>query len=231
VLCCLLVHHSEWLTTLDKLIKIRSRLRLAFGVPARKELKGNHFATGKGAFSGLEIPPRKRIWIYRKIMLYQARQLKVTTFAIAVDKAAAHAKGWEPRDSAWTKAIERINRFCQFNKDQAMLFPDAGHGYFIRKKTRAMRRFHNVSSFYGGDALKFAITNIIEDPNERASHDSYFVQLADLNAYAAHRSSYLDPKPDVDSDLWDCLGPTLLTAVNRLRSKREPQPPAIVTCP
>ena len=47
------------------------------------------------------------------------------------------------------------------------------------------------------------------------SHSSYFIQLADWNAFACHRSRYVDPKPNVDEDLWDALGERLLLPVDQ----------------
>lgn len=68
----------------------------------------------------------------------------------------------------------------------------------------------------GGGSLEVLTQRIVEDPNDRQSHDSYFIQLADWNAFAAHRSKYIDPMPGVDRGMWDQLGDRRLLAVNRL---------------
>ena len=71
------------------------------------------------------------------------------------------------------------------------LFPDAGHGYFIQSLVRKMRRHHRVASaFESGRWLEADARRIVEDPSDRDSRRSYFIQLADLNAYAAVRWLY-----------------------------------------
>jgi len=108
-----------------------------------------------------------------------------------------------------------------------MVFPDEGHTYFIRRLMRKMRRFHLVRRHWGDGTIDFPIVRVPDDPNERSSADSYFVQLADWNAYAAHRSQHIDPAAKVPSDLWDELGERLLLQVNRVKGG----PPAIVLFP
>lgn len=50
----------------------------------------------------------------------------------------------------------------------------------------------------------------------RQSHNSYFIQLADWNALACHRSKHVDPTGTIPDDLWDELDPLLLKEVNDL---------------
>jgi hypothetical protein len=109
-----------------------------------------------------------------------------------------------------------VNRFCEDDDERAMLFPDEGHFPFIRHLIRRMRRFQYVPRRWGGGSFSAPATRIVEDPNDRTSGDSYFIQLADWNAYAAHRSSYIDPVPAVPPDLWDQLADRRLLAVNAL---------------
>lgn len=90
-----------------------------------------------------------------------------------------------------------------------------------------MRRHHPVKKHWGPGTLRFEVQRVIEDPNERASHDSYFIQLADWNAYVAHRSRYVHPYAGDTQLLWDRLLPVALTEVNKLRGG----PPGIVRYP
>ena len=71
------------------------------------------------------------------------------------------------------------------------------------------------------------VDRIVEDPNPRRSQESYFVQMADWNAFAAHRSRYVRPRQGSMAGLWDLLAPVHLTAVNAVRGG----PPAIVRYP
>jgi hypothetical protein len=90
-----------------------------------------------------------------------------------------------PRIHAWMDAIQRLERFGTSEEENMHVLPDEGHGYFIRNKLREMRRFSKVRKAYGSGVFDRKTRNIIEDSSDRRSHESYFIQLADLNAYAA----------------------------------------------
>jgi hypothetical protein len=226
VLACVLVHEATWLGALDALIELRRDLRTGHGIATRPEIKGKHFKNSRGVFRSIGWSLEQRMDLYRRLLRYQDERLPIRVFAVAVDKRRAKLKGWESRQAAWTFALQRINRFCG-DEEHVMVFPDEGHTYFIRRLMRQMRRFHVIRAHWGDRKIGFPLVRVLEDPNERSSVDSYFVQLADWNAYAAHRSQYVDPKPKVPSDLWDELGATLLLEVNRVRGG----PPAIVRYP
>ncbi len=90
-----------------------------------------------------------------------------------------------------------------------------------------MRRHNYVAKHYSTGSLNFTVTNILEDPVAKRSDHSYFVQMADWNAYAAHRSQYLAPVKRMRLDLWNKLGSALLIEVNKVKGG----PPGIVTYP
>ena len=220
ILNAVLVHETVWLDTLNQLVRLRRHLRDSYGIMPRRELKGMHFRKGEGAFEGLGIPKPQRFRIYEEIMEFEA-QLNIKTFSVAIQKANAASKGWEPRLAAWKFAIERLHTFCSVQNDYATLFPDEGHGFFIRQLVRTMRRYNSISPHYGGQAISLPVQRVLEDPNDRRSQDSYFVQLADLNAYATHRYRAINPKRRVPDDLWDRLswsgGDIRILEVNSLR--------------
>ena len=219
VLNAVLVHETAWLGTLDALRAFRRGLRTKYGIPVQNEIKALDFRYGRGPFTGLHVSRKQRFDIYRQFMEFEAT-LKVRTFSVAIGKAGASARGWEPRTVAWQLAIERVQRFCESNDDYATIFPDEGHGFFIRTLMRQMRRSHYIPNRFGGPARLLRIQRVLEDPNERQSQESYFVQMADMNAYAAHRHATIDPRRRVPSTLWDRLagpgGDVRLREVNGL---------------
>lgn len=226
VLSCILVHESNWLHTLDSLVTLRRNLQQNYGIPTRPEIKASDFRRSGGPLRDLHLSRPQRMELYRQLLQYQAHGLNIAAFSIAIEKQSAFARGWEPRYTAWTFALQRINRFCE-NTEWAMIFPDEGHGFFIRRRLRHMRRFHYVPQHWGRGTIAFPLQRIVEDPNDRRSQDSYFIQLADWNAYAAHRSNYVDPIRSVPDDLWDELGNVLLANVNAVRGG----PPGMVVYP
>lgn len=80
----------------------------------------------------------------------------------------------------------------------------------------------------GTGFLSRPFVRLIDDPVPRQSHQSYFVQLADLAAYAGFRR--LHPAPAravqiVPQLMWDELGGATLAAVNMYSGG----PPGIVS--
>lgn len=225
VLACVLVPEMQWLASLDELVKMRRWLKKAFGIATRPEIKSTDIRKARGPFDGLGMSPQHRMRIFSGLMRFQAARLQsLNVFAIAIDKAKY--PGDDVRATAWQYALQRVDRFCKAADSRAILFPDEGHGKFIKRLTRRYRRFQNIAGAFGG-TLKIPLLRVLEDPNDRESHDSYFIQLADWNAYAAHRSQYVDPVGGVPADLWDRLAGCLLLAVNAVRGG----PPAIVRWP
>lgn len=164
--------------------------------------------------------------VYREIMQFQQSVLNIRVFAAAIEKAGAQTHGWDVRQAAWQRVFERVNKFCGI-QERAIIFPDEGDIGFPKRLLRRMRRFHQVSAHWGRGSLAFPVQRIVEDPSARDSADSYFVQVADWNAYAAHRSNYVDAVASTPSDLWDGLGDIRILEVNRVTGG----PPGIVVYP
>jgi len=226
VLACLLLDATRWAATLDALIALRRDLRVRYGVQVRPEIKALDFVKGRGGMTGCGLDRPERLRLYDECLAYIAHIGSFSVFAVAVDKAPAADSGWESRTAAWTFALQRVDRFCSERGELATVYPDEGHTQLIRPLMRRLRRFQHVRGAFGG-RRDVRLDWIVEDPNERQSQLSYFVQAADWAAYAAHRSRYVDPKGVISGDEWDTLAPAHLTAVNRVRGG----PPAIVMYP
>jgi hypothetical protein len=228
VLSCVLIHQDEWLSSLDHLVRLRGQLRTVSGIPARPEIKSSDIRRGRGVLESLHWSPARRMDFYRYLMTWQNTTLTAAQcFSIVIEKAPAYSRKWEPREAAWTFAIQRLDRLAVEKNDKVMIFPDEGHGMFIRRLLRRLRRRQVIPGHFGREPLSVPAERIVEDPNDRQSHDSYFIQLADWNAYATYRSFYVEPLPGVPDDLWDELRDIHRTSVNRLVGG----PPAIVYYP
>ncbi len=227
ILACVLIPADQWASSLDSLVALRRRLRESYGIPVRPELKATDFVRGFGAFAGLHTSRRQRMDIYRECLQYVVKMPHVRIFGVAINKTLAGRRGWEAREAAWRFAFQRVDRFCEAEDDLSLVFPDEGHTSLVRPLLRRLRRFQRVRGAYGG-IRDIKVERVIEDPNERQSQLSYFVQVADWAAYAAHRSSYLDPRKTVPDDLWDELDPCLLKAVTKVKGGAAP---AIVLYP
>ena len=228
VVACALVRSEHWLESLDALKSWRSDLRVSCGLSVRAEIKASGgFLRGGGPYKSLGLDRGERMRHYADSLEYVAANLPVHVFAVAIDKAAAAERGWtDPRVPAWTFTFQRLQRFATAQDDRVMVFPDEGHDFLLKRLLRRGRRYHQIGGHFG-QTLQLPMDRIVEDPNSRASHESYFIQLADWLAFAAHRSEYIDPKGPFSSGLWDRTGKIQLAAVNRLAGG----PPAIVKYP
>ena len=224
-LTALLVNDRNWLSALDQTVAFRRFLRDQFRIPTRAELKASWLVHNKGDIRPCGLTFQARMSAYAAAMRFQRKCGVFRTFTILVAKSRIANRPSDVREIAWRYAIQRLERFGRANHENLHVIPDEGHGDFIVKKIRAMRRFSHVPSAYGPEALKRDATNIVEDASERNSRESYFVQLADLNAYAAFRKVF--PGPSFGAEIWDELGESRVMEVNKINGG----PPGIVVWP
>ena len=110
-----------------------------------------------------------------------------------------------------------------------LLVHDEGEQATIRGLARKARRAGTAGSKLGTGQLKIPFTRLIDDPVSRDSRHSYFVQLADMAAYAAFRRLYPPPPrlvPIVPETTWDELGDARYDPVTSAKD-----PPGIVHWP
>lgn len=223
-LAIVVVDVHDWLATLDELIAFRRGLRNDFGVAVTAELKATSLVHGKGPLRHLS--RAERMEVYRRAMVLQCEIGTISTWAVVIRKDKIRSRDTvDPRDTCWEYMIQRLERFADHHESLIHLLPDEGHGLFIRKKLRKMRRFNRPKSAFGDSRLNRDALNIVEDSSDRDSSASYFIQLADLNAYAAYRTVY--PCPGFGDEMWSVLDSCRDARTNRLR----PGPTGIVVWP
>ena len=113
---------------------------------------------------------------------------------------------------------------------EVLLVHDEGDALRVRGLARKARRAGSAGSAFGTGYLRRPAQRVIDDPVPRDSTQSYFLQMADLNAYAAFR--HVVPPPQrrtqiVPQSMWDELGTARLLAVSQLAGG----PPGIVKYP
>ena len=225
---CVLVHASHWVGLFEDILRFRRYLRANFGLRMREEVKANELVQGRGPWLRLGHGDRVRKRIYRSYMRLQGKVGTVKTFAVVIDKSKC-ASAEDVRVAAWRHALERVESFARYNSDTVMLFPDSGNYDRFRKLAREMRRHSQVGSMLGGSLARPLVRVLIDDPVDRDSKQSYMVQLADLNAYAAYRKER--PDPLFPSTMWDELGPAILVEANKYYVARGAENPGIVRGP
>lgn len=216
---CVMVKHDAWLNRFDRLIGYRRHLRRLFGIPVRAELKANYLLQNGGPhFSHHPLSEDARFAVFRQTMRLQPK-LELETFAVVIDKKVA-AERYPDRpvqDVAWEWLLQRLERRTVYESEYVLLIHDEGEAENVRKLVRKARRIGTAGSKFGTGTLKVPFQKIIDDPVPRDSRQSYFLQLADLSAYAAFRRLYPPPPKTqqiVPRGTWDELGAARFTKVN-----------------
>jgi hypothetical protein len=212
-----LIPSESWVTTFENMIAFRRWLLRKYGLPLNAEVKGAQLAKGTGPWRKLGLDAPTRHEIYRWFMRFQDRQAEgLKTFAVVAWKAQIP----NPREVGWEYAFKRVETFTRKAESEVMLLPDSGQYAWVRALARKMRRFSPVPSAYGTGSLQRPLLKVlVDDPVERDSQQSYMVQLADLNAYAAYRSRV--PNPRFPQDMWSLLNTAVLKEANWIEAKRD----------
>jgi hypothetical protein len=218
VLACVLIRSSQWGKAFDGLIAFRRFLRGRTGIPMRAEIKASFLLHNSGPLRDLGLSEKARKFVYRGLLRVQPN-LGLETFAIIINKAelAKTRPTADPMVVAWTFMMQRLERLTRQPQDQLLLIHDEGEAETVRKIARRFRRFGTAGSLFGGGYAIPPFTGLLDDPVSRNSQHSYFLQLADLNAYAAFRRTYPPPKRPVQIvplEAWDELGSARFAPAN-----------------
>jgi hypothetical protein len=229
---CVLVEAQAWPATFDGVIGFRRHLRATFGIPVRAELKANYLLRNGGPLRRLHLSESARYAVYRGSMRLQPK-LGMLAFAVVVDKAqsAQQYQGRDPRDVAWERLLQRIERFMtQSHQSPVLLVHDEGEGVLVRKLARKARRAGTAGSMFGTGLLRRPARDLLDDPVAKDSRQSYFLQLADLVAYGAFRRLHPPPPRPVQivpQTMWDELATARYWQANMYSGG----PPGIVQAP
>jgi len=121
---------------------------------------------------------------------FQAGLPDLSIVNLVVDKAVKSI-GFDVFEMAWKCLIQRFHDTISYRnfpgprnaQDYGMLVVDRTDEVKLRGMTRRMRRYNPVPN-HGRDGFRhIPITTIVEDAVHRDSRHSYFIQLADVNAY------------------------------------------------
>lgn len=215
---CVLVEVPDWPAAFDALVEHRRRLRATFGVLLRDEIKAAYLIRGAGPLGRLGLSPDARQRIYRS-QLRVMEHLPARAFAIVTDKARSGYVGQACFDETWTMLLQRLERTSYYEDGKPlMVIHDEGENDAIRKLVRKARRHLTAGSRFGTGTILNSLDHLIEDPSPRRSHHSFFVQLADLVAYAGWRA-YMPPGAGAarvcPQDMWTNVGSAIHRPVNR----------------
>jgi hypothetical protein len=217
---CVFLKADQWPSVFDEVLDFRRFLKARFGIPVRAEIKANYLLHNKGPFRQCPLSESARHAVYRAHMRLQPK-VGLQSFGVVIRRQGLAQKNptLDARHVAWEYLIQRLESLTRKGSTHALIIHDEGEGGLARKLVRKARRIGTAGSAFGTGSLKRPADRIIDDPVPRKSHESFFIQFADLVAYAAFRRVF-PPSPRtiqvVPETMWDELGTARFAPVNQL---------------
>lgn len=195
VLTGLVIHELRWRTYLNQLIEFRRRMKGKFGLPVRAEIHASAMLTKPKEL--VFIKRQYRLAIIRAFADELATMTDLAAINIVVDKREK-AVTFDVFTTAWTALIQRFeNTLSNRNfrgptnpDERGVLFPDYTDNKKLTELLRRIRHFNPIPNQpqFGPGYRDLPVGKVIEDPSFRRSHESYFIQAADLVAFLLYQS-------------------------------------------
>lgn len=225
ILSGVVVHELRWQSTLDAILTFRRTLRSKYQLKVRDEIHATDLIGAKGVLNGIN--KSYRLQILRDIADFQSTQSDLSIVNVAIEKSNK-SPNFDVFDYAWRLLIQRFDNTIFFKN-----FPKSGNqldaGIVVADKTdepklrtllRKMRAYNPIPNTGNSGFRQMPLKVVIKDPIHRDSAHSYFVQLADVNAYLLrqkiHPSKYIKEKGA--RNYFDRLNPILC----KVASKSDP---------
>lgn len=217
----LVLHELRWHDTLEAIIDFRRDMRNRYGLKLRDEIHAAHLIQKPSSLA--RIPKSIRLRVLREAIDFQASLSDISVINVVVDKAGK-TPTTDIFEIAWTTLIQRFHNTMSHKNfpgpqnpdDKGLLVVDQTDEVKLRNLSRRMRRYNPVPSAYGSGHLLIPITTLVEDAVHRNSQHSYFIQLADVNAYFLYQKykpcRYVLQKGG--RNYFDRLGPILCTVAS-----------------
>lgn len=222
----IVIHEMTWHRTLEAIIEFRKDLRARYGLKLREEIHAAHLLHKPGDLR--RIPKSLRLRLLRDVVDFQASLAGLSIINLVIDKRTKSA-GYPVFQTAWKCLVQRFGNTIHYGNfpgpknaaDHGLLIVDRTDEKRLRTLTRSMRRYNPIPNARGGGFRNLPLTTIVEDAVHRDSNHSYFLQLADVNAYLLYQKfaagAYVARKGA--RNYFDRLHPVLCTVANR----RHPQ--------
>jgi len=181
------MHHEDWKINYDKIKEFRRSLKDKYGFPVKVEIHCKQFLMNKNPYHG-KFSDDTRRKIFDDFIDFVPR-MKIRSINVVIDKMNISYSDYKVLDNAFKYSIQRIEN--DLEKDHKskyfMIFCDKGRIGKMRKTARKIQVYNNIpSKIHEGHSYRNEIKGLIEDPIEKDSKESYFIQISDAMAFVVY---------------------------------------------
>jgi len=193
VLSAIYLHYLNWKDIFKILSEFRRQLKKDFNLPMKMEFHTKHFILNKNPYRKLQISDDDRLLII-KLFCGLISNLEISIINVVINKKNILSQDYNVLDNALKYSIQRIEN--DLNKidpsKKFMIITDQGRIGKMRMTARKIQKINFIPSKFNSMPYRQEIKSLIEDPLEKNSKESYFIQLADLVAlivylYSVHK--------------------------------------------
>lgn len=184
ILSSLYMEHQQWKSNYQLLYTLRKDLKERYDLPIKQEFHSKQFLLDKNPYHGIYDPRLRRSMFFEYLKGITGLQGAVINVVINKDKISK--SGYDIMDNAFTYSIQRIENdiLKKSSKNNFMIICDKGRLGKMRRTARRVQKYNYIpSKYYPGNSYRKEIKTLIEDPLEKDSKNSYFIQVCDAVAY------------------------------------------------
>lgn len=182
VLSSVYFNHENWQSLFKQIRDMRVDLQKDFGLPVKFEMHTKDFLLNKGMYQDLSVVDKDRLLVIDRFCNFIG-QLELKIINTVIVKPRIQKRNYDVLDIALKYTIQRIENDLitrETPQEKFMIISDPGRVGKMRKTTRKIQRINFIPSKYYQSSYRKEISTLIEDPLEKDSKESYFIQIADL---------------------------------------------------
>lgn len=182
------MHYLQWQPNFERVQEFRRALKRDFGFPVKLEMHTKYFALGKNPYRPLGLSEDDRLQVMDLFAdLIGSLQLSIINVVVVKPNLTSQAVG--VLDTALKFSVQRIENDLDPTRNadaRFMIITDPGRVGAMRTTTRRIQRINYIPSRFTASPYRREITALIEDPIQKDSKESYFIQLADFVSFVTY---------------------------------------------
>ena len=182
------IHHDSWKEVFKTTMYFRQELKKKYGLPIKLELHTRYLILNKNPYRQFGWSDEERLSILKEYADFIASlQIEFINVVINKKKINQANKGmYSPvLDAALKFNVQRIENTIKASGNNAkfLIISDEGRIGTMRKTTRRIQQINFIPSKTGSGTYRNEINLLIEDPLEKDSKQSFFIQFCDYVSF------------------------------------------------